>query len=66
MFFTCRSQSNNAESASQGLFDLKLQLTPLLPPKAPLPVTGATAQADLYETAPLWILKNPTLWMLDP
>jgi hypothetical protein len=30
MFFTHYSHSNNAESASQALFDLKVQLTPLL------------------------------------
>jgi hypothetical protein len=61
-FFTCSSQSYNAESASQALFDLKLQLTPLLensecsiPPKEPPPVTGSIAQTDLYGTAPLYI-----------
>jgi hypothetical protein len=62
MFFAHCSQSNNAETASQALFDLKLQLTSLLeklqhfiPSKTPPPVTGSIAPADLYGTAPLCI-----------
>jgi hypothetical protein len=62
MPFACCSQSNNAATASQALFDLKLQLTPLLeksqystPSKTAPLVTGSTAQTDFYGTAPLCI-----------
>jgi hypothetical protein len=65
VFFVHPSQSNNAETASQALFDLRLQLTPLLekwqhstPSKTLPPMTGSIAQADLYGTAPLCIQRH--------
>jgi hypothetical protein len=74
MFFACCSQSDNTESASQALPDLKLQLTPVLGSsqpsvflKTPPPVTGYIGQADLYGTAPLCIQRThfPDSWPID-
>jgi hypothetical protein len=65
MFFACCLQSDNAETASQALFDLKLQLTPLLeksqhstPSKTLPPMTGSIAQADIYGTASLCLQRT--------
>jgi hypothetical protein len=73
MFFACHSQSNNAETASQALFDLKFQLTPLLENrqhsitlKTLPPMTGSIAQADLYGTSPLYVYRKPISQIQNP
>jgi hypothetical protein len=64
-YILCPLESNNAKSTSQALFDLKLQLTPLLgnsqhstlPKTSPI-VIGCIDEADLYRTAPLCIQRS--------
>jgi hypothetical protein len=66
MFFTHHSQSNNAESASQALFDLKLQPTPLLRnpqcsilSRVPPPI-GLYCSGQPLRDRPLYVYKELT------